>query len=46
MDLAEILRVVGRPDEAPAVLEQAVRLYEQKGNVVSACPARRHVARR
>jgi tetratricopeptide (TPR) repeat protein len=40
MDLAEILRVVGRPDEAHPVLEQALRLYEQKGNVVSVARAR------
>jgi DNA-binding SARP family transcriptional activator len=39
-DLAEILRVVGRPDEAPPVLEEALRLYEQKGHVVSAARAR------
>jgi tetratricopeptide (TPR) repeat protein len=34
--LAEILRVQGREDEAGAHIGDALRLYEQKGNVVSA----------
>ena len=40
MDLAEVLRVAGREDEATPVVEQALELYEQKGNVVGAERAR------
>ena len=40
VDLAEVLRLVGRKDELKGVLEDALRLYEQKGNVVSAARAR------
>jgi tetratricopeptide (TPR) repeat protein len=40
LDLAEILRWSGRADEASAAVEEAVRLYERKGNVVSADKAR------
>jgi tetratricopeptide (TPR) repeat protein len=36
MDLAEVLRVAGRFDEAAQVLEEDLCLYEQKGNLVSA----------
>ena len=35
-DLAEVLRRAGRPAEAAALIEEAVELYERKGNVVSA----------
>ncbi len=35
-DLAEVLLLGGRADDAAAALEQALRLYEQKGNLVSA----------
>jgi class 3 adenylate cyclase/tetratricopeptide (TPR) repeat protein len=38
--LAEVLRLADRPEEAATVGEQALRLYEQKGNVVSAGKAR------
>ena len=41
MDLAEVLRLLGRPREAGAALDEAVRLHELKGNVVSAARARR-----
>jgi class 3 adenylate cyclase/tetratricopeptide (TPR) repeat protein len=34
-DLAEILRLVGRPKEAAAALQEALRLYEEKGNVAA-----------
>jgi predicted ATPase len=34
-DLAEVLRLGGRPEESTAALEEALRLYEQKGNVVA-----------
>jgi predicted ATPase/class 3 adenylate cyclase len=36
LDLAEVLRLAGRQDEAPALIEEAIALYEQKGNVVAA----------
>jgi predicted ATPase len=35
-DHAEVLRTAGRQQEAVAAVKQAVRLYEEKGNVVSA----------
>jgi class 3 adenylate cyclase/tetratricopeptide (TPR) repeat protein len=40
MDLAEVLELTGRADEAAPVLERALELFEQKGNVVSADKAR------
>jgi hypothetical protein len=40
MALAEVLSVAARPREAATALEQAIQLYEQKGNVVSAAKAR------
>jgi class 3 adenylate cyclase/tetratricopeptide (TPR) repeat protein len=40
VDLAEVLRLIGRTDETTGVLEGALRLYEQKGDVVSAARAR------
>jgi tetratricopeptide (TPR) repeat protein len=36
MDLAEVLQVAGRYDEAAQVLKEALRLHEEKGNLVSA----------
>jgi tetratricopeptide (TPR) repeat protein len=38
--LGEVLRLAGRADESVPLVEQAIRLYEQKGNVVSAAHAR------
>jgi tetratricopeptide (TPR) repeat protein len=38
--LAEVLRLEGRSAEAVAALEEALALYERKGNVVSATKAR------
>ena len=35
-DLAEVLLLVGKADEAAAALEQALGCYERKGNRVSA----------
>jgi tetratricopeptide (TPR) repeat protein len=32
-DLAEVLRLAGRPEEAVTALAKAARLYEQKGNL-------------
>ncbi len=40
LDLGEILARSGRPDEASAASEQALRLYEQKGNSLGAAHAR------
>jgi hypothetical protein len=40
VDLAEVLRLAGRAEEASAALERAVELYERKGNSVSAGKAR------
>jgi class 3 adenylate cyclase/tetratricopeptide (TPR) repeat protein len=40
MALAEVLRLAERPDEAVPVIEEALRLYEQKGNLVSTGNAR------
>ena len=39
-DLAEVLRLAGKPDEAAAALEQSLERYERKGNVVMAERAR------
>ena len=39
-DLAEVLCVAGRPDEAAPPLQDALRLYERKGSVVAAARAR------
>jgi len=36
LDLAEVLDFADRPDEAAPVIAEALGLYEQKGNVVSA----------
>jgi DNA-binding SARP family transcriptional activator len=36
MDLAEVLRAAGRETDAVPFVEQALELYEQKGNVVAA----------
>ena len=36
VDLAEVQRLAGRPVEARASLQEAARLFERKGNVVSA----------
>jgi hypothetical protein len=40
MDLAEVLRAPGRETDAAPFVEQALELYEQKGNVVAAERAR------
>ena len=43
-DLAEVLLLAGKPDEAAAALEQALERYERKGNLVSAQRARARLA--
>jgi predicted ATPase/class 3 adenylate cyclase len=40
MALAEVLQLAERSDEAAPFIDQALRLYEQKGNLVSAGKAR------
>jgi tetratricopeptide (TPR) repeat protein len=35
-DLAEVLRLAGRPDESAAAVQEAIRLHEEKGNVAAA----------
>jgi hypothetical protein len=35
VDLAEVLRLAGRPDEAAAATREAVRLFEAKGNLAA-----------
>jgi tetratricopeptide (TPR) repeat protein len=40
MDFAVVLRLASRPDGAASAVEEAIHLYEQKGNVVSAARAR------
>jgi hypothetical protein len=43
-DLAEVLLLAGRRDEAVAAFETAVERYESKGNIVSAKRARERLA--
>jgi tetratricopeptide (TPR) repeat protein len=45
LDLAEVLELAGRRDEATAAVEEALRLYEAKENVVAAAKARVRFAR-
>ncbi len=45
MDLGEVLRMAGKHDEASLVAARALRLYEQKGDVVSAAVARKLIAK-
>jgi len=35
-DLAEVLRLAGRPEESAAAVQEAIRLYEEKGNIAAA----------
>ncbi len=44
MDLAEVVLLAARPKEAADSLEEAIRLYEEKGNLVSAERARESLA--
>jgi hypothetical protein len=39
-DLAEVLRLAGRSQDSSVELEHALRLYEQKGNLVGAAKTR------
>jgi hypothetical protein len=40
MVLAEVLRLAGRLREAAEAMQQALKLYDQKGNLVLAAKAR------
>jgi hypothetical protein len=46
MDLAEVLVLVGRTDEAGEAVERALRLYEQKEHLVGVERARAALASR
>ena len=35
-DLAEVLRLAGRSEESAAAVQEAIRLYERKGNTAAA----------
>ncbi|MGH3137217.1 MAG: ATP-binding protein [Gaiellaceae bacterium] len=34
-DLAEVLRLAGKPEESTAAVQEAIRLYERKGNITA-----------
>ena len=40
LDLGEVFRLAGRPDEAAAAFARALELYEKKGNLVGAARVR------
>jgi tetratricopeptide (TPR) repeat protein len=40
LDMAEVLQLAGKSSQAPEAIHQALRLYEQKGNLVMAARAR------
>ena len=44
-DLAEVEELSGRPEEAAAALQEAIQLFEAKGNVVSATLSRERLAK-
>ena len=33
---AELARLIGKPEQAPSLFEEAIRTFEQKGNVAEA----------
>ncbi len=39
-DLAEVLRLAGRPEEAAAALEEAIGVHERKGSIAGVNNAR------
>jgi DNA-binding SARP family transcriptional activator len=43
-DLAEVLALMGRPDEAAHALDGAIEIYERKGNVLAANSCRARLA--
>jgi hypothetical protein len=44
LDLSEVLLLARKPEEAVAVLEEAVERYERKGNLVSTRRTRTRLA--
>jgi hypothetical protein len=40
-----VMTFAGRPDEAAAALQEALELYQRKGNVVAAAAAREQLSR-
>ena len=44
VDLAEVLDLAEKPDEAAPRIAEALHLYEQKGNIVAAAKARELLA--
>jgi tetratricopeptide (TPR) repeat protein len=44
LDAAEVLRLAGRPDQAILMLQEAVEMFELKGNVVMAARTRESLA--
>jgi hypothetical protein len=40
MDLADVLRLIGRPDEANEAARDAAAVFDRKGNTVMASRAR------
>jgi class 3 adenylate cyclase/tetratricopeptide (TPR) repeat protein len=44
VDLAEVLRLAGRPEESAAAVQEAARLYEEKGNIAAAAALAARVA--
>ena len=44
LDLAEVLRLAGKPDEADAAVRAGIELYARKGNIVQTERARALVA--
>ena len=44
LDLAEVLDLAEKPDEAAPRIAEALHLYEQKGNIVAAAKARELLA--
>ncbi len=45
-DLAEVYRLAGRPEEAAAAVDEAIRIHERKGDVASVALLRRSVGER
>jgi hypothetical protein len=43
LDLAEVLQLNGRPEEAESALRAGLELYERKGDLVSARRAQRRI---
>jgi class 3 adenylate cyclase/tetratricopeptide (TPR) repeat protein len=45
-DLGEVLHIAGKVEESAATTEEAIRMYERKGNIAAAGERRAHVAER